>query len=160
MVVDLRHGRAYYLCRPGNNNRGRPDNYAGHPKTLYLREDAILASVGRFLSDRLFGQTSAASSRASWPVRKTGRRSAEQTNSSGFAEHLISWRRNRALCWSKPQTVNRTIRSRRHSAAGTTNSNESALSWLPSSTHGARQKPPRPNGRRRRTSAFSTPCPA
>ena len=55
MVGDPRHGRAYYLCRPSNTNRGRPDKYAGHPKTLYLREDAILASVGRFLSDRLFG---------------------------------------------------------------------------------------------------------
>ncbi|GLY38815.1 putative recombinase [Amycolatopsis sp. NBRC 101858] len=55
MVGDPRHGRAYYLCRPSNNNRGRPDKYAGHPKTLYLREDAILDAVAAFFADRVFG---------------------------------------------------------------------------------------------------------
>jgi site-specific DNA recombinase len=32
-----RHNRAYYMCWPRNNNRGRPDKYAGHPKAVYIR---------------------------------------------------------------------------------------------------------------------------
>lgn len=55
MVGEVRRERAYYLCRPSNNNRGRPDNYLGHPKTLYLREDALLDAVAAFLADRVFG---------------------------------------------------------------------------------------------------------
>ncbi len=55
MVGEIRHGRPYYLCRPSNNNRGRPDNYLGHPKTLYLREDALLDAVTAFFADRVFG---------------------------------------------------------------------------------------------------------
>ncbi|WP_236793284.1 recombinase family protein [Amycolatopsis sp. GM8] len=50
-----RHNAAYYLCWPRNNNRGRPDKHAGHPKTVYLREDALLDAVSRFFADRVFG---------------------------------------------------------------------------------------------------------
>lgn len=39
-----------YLCPRSNNNRGRPDNYLGHPKTLYLREDALLEAVTAFFA--------------------------------------------------------------------------------------------------------------
>jgi len=46
---------AYYMCWPRNNNRGRPDKYDGHPKAVYLRERAILAAVGAFYTDRVFG---------------------------------------------------------------------------------------------------------
>jgi site-specific DNA recombinase len=55
MVGEVRHERAYHLCRPSNNNRGRPDNYLGHPKTLYLCEDALLDAAAAFLADRVFG---------------------------------------------------------------------------------------------------------
>ena len=34
----------------GANNRGRPDAYAGHPKSVYLREDALLEAVSALLS--------------------------------------------------------------------------------------------------------------
>jgi site-specific DNA recombinase len=50
-----RDGITYYSCQPQANNRGRPDTYAGHPRTVYLREDAILGAVSAFLSDRVFG---------------------------------------------------------------------------------------------------------
>jgi site-specific DNA recombinase len=50
-----RQTRAYYLCWPRNNNRGRPDKYTGHPKAVYVREDAILDAVARFFADRVFG---------------------------------------------------------------------------------------------------------
>lgn len=44
-----------YLCWPRNNNRGRPDRYEGHPKTVYLREDHVLDAVSRFFPGRVFG---------------------------------------------------------------------------------------------------------
>ncbi|GAB2954170.1 hypothetical protein GCM10023080_011220 [Streptomyces pseudoechinosporeus] len=50
-----RDGITYYSCQPQANNRGRPDAYAGHPKTVYLREDAILEAISAFLSNRVFG---------------------------------------------------------------------------------------------------------
>lgn len=50
-----RHGRTYYRCHPENNNRGRPDKYAGHLATIYMREDLIMAEVNRFFSERVFG---------------------------------------------------------------------------------------------------------
>ena len=55
MFGNHRHNQAYYLCYPRANNRGRPDAYDGHPKTVYLREDALLDAVSRFFTDRVFG---------------------------------------------------------------------------------------------------------
>ncbi|WP_340687819.1 recombinase family protein [Amycolatopsis coloradensis] len=57
MFGDPRHGRAYYLCRPNNNNnnRGRPDRFADHEKVLYLREDSVLDAVAKLFADRVFG---------------------------------------------------------------------------------------------------------
>ncbi len=55
MIGVPRHGRSYYLCRPSNTNRGRPDKYLGHEKALYFREDAVLDAVSRFFADRVFG---------------------------------------------------------------------------------------------------------
>ncbi|MFJ8912997.1 zinc ribbon domain-containing protein [Amycolatopsis sp. NPDC102389] len=49
MVGESRHGRPYYLCRPSNNNRGRSDRFIEHEKALYLREDALLEAVAKFL---------------------------------------------------------------------------------------------------------------
>lgn len=56
MVGNQRHGAAYYLCNPRNNNRGRPDKFDGHEKALYIREDAIMDVVSRFFADRVFGE--------------------------------------------------------------------------------------------------------
>jgi DNA invertase Pin-like site-specific DNA recombinase len=55
MFGNHRHNAAYYMCWPRNNNRGRPDKYAGHPKATYIREDAVLDAVARFFADRVFG---------------------------------------------------------------------------------------------------------
>jgi site-specific DNA recombinase len=55
MFGNHRRGHTYYTCWPPNNNRGRPDTYAGHPKTVYLREDALLDAVSRFFAERVFG---------------------------------------------------------------------------------------------------------
>lgn len=50
-----RHNITYYHCWPRSNNRGRPDKHAGHPKAVYLREDAVLEAITRFFADRVFG---------------------------------------------------------------------------------------------------------
>ncbi|GLZ43803.1 hypothetical protein Acsp05_74270 [Actinokineospora sp. NBRC 105648] len=55
MNGNVRHQSAYYMCWPKNNNRGRPDKYAGHPKAVYLWEDAVLDAVSRFFADRVLG---------------------------------------------------------------------------------------------------------
>jgi hypothetical protein len=54
------NGYAYYRCYPAGNNRGRPDKHAGHPKTIYLREDALLDAITEFYTERLFGPDRAA----------------------------------------------------------------------------------------------------
>ncbi|HEX5116645.1 MAG TPA: recombinase family protein [Pseudonocardiaceae bacterium] len=56
MCGNPRHDTAYYMCAPRNNNRGRPDKYAGHEKSLYIREDAIMDAVSRFFAYRVFGK--------------------------------------------------------------------------------------------------------
>lgn len=56
MIGNPRHGRTYYRCHPENNNRGRPDKYEGHPATIYMREDLIIAAVDEFFSTRVFGE--------------------------------------------------------------------------------------------------------
>ncbi|WP_083896234.1 recombinase family protein [Nocardia jiangxiensis] len=50
-----RHNITYYQCWPRPNNRGRPDQCAGHHKAVYLREDAILEAITRFFADRVLG---------------------------------------------------------------------------------------------------------
>lgn len=47
-------GYTYYRCWPTNNNRGRPDKHAGHPRTVYIREEAISAVVEQAFSQFLF----------------------------------------------------------------------------------------------------------
>jgi site-specific DNA recombinase len=48
-------GLTYYACQPRANNQGRPEVYAGHPKSVRIREDAVLEAVGAFYGDRVFG---------------------------------------------------------------------------------------------------------
>jgi site-specific DNA recombinase len=47
-------GYTYYRCWPTNNNRGRPDKHADHPRTVYVREEAITAVVEQAFSEFLF----------------------------------------------------------------------------------------------------------
>jgi hypothetical protein len=55
MSGNHRGSRTYYVCWPRSNNRGRPDTYHGHPKTVYLRERPILEAISQFFGDRVFG---------------------------------------------------------------------------------------------------------
>ncbi|SDN05036.1 recombinase family protein [Allokutzneria albata] len=55
MCGNHRHNTTYYMCNPRNNNRGRPDKYAHHPKTVYLREDTLLDALSTALTHWVFG---------------------------------------------------------------------------------------------------------
>lgn len=55
MIGTVRPSGIYYRCHPATNNRGRPDKHAGHPATIYIREDLIATVVERFFSERVFG---------------------------------------------------------------------------------------------------------
>ncbi|NGO10185.1 hypothetical protein G5C60_21990 [Streptomyces sp. HC44] len=48
-----RKGITSYCCQPEANNRGRPDAYAGHPKTAYIREDLLLDALAAFYTDHV-----------------------------------------------------------------------------------------------------------
>ncbi|MEV0225220.1 hypothetical protein [Streptomyces sp. NPDC050704] len=45
MFGKRRKGITNDCCQPRANNRGRPDTYAGHPKTTYIREDLLLDAL-------------------------------------------------------------------------------------------------------------------
>lgn len=45
----------YYQCWLKGNNRGRPELYESHPKTVLVRETGILEAVSAFYADRVFG---------------------------------------------------------------------------------------------------------
>ncbi len=49
-----KQGYTYYRCWPTNNNRGRPDKHAEHPRTVYIREEMIITAVERAYSEFLF----------------------------------------------------------------------------------------------------------
>jgi len=55
MFGRTRKSNTYYACQPKANNRGRPDNYAGHPRSIDIREDAVLDAVAGVLARRVFG---------------------------------------------------------------------------------------------------------
>jgi hypothetical protein len=55
MFGKTRHGRAYYSCYPANNNADQLARYGDHPKSIYVREDALLDGVGTVLAGRVFG---------------------------------------------------------------------------------------------------------
>jgi len=55
MFGKTRRGHAYYSCYPANNNADQLARYGDHPKSVYVREDALLGGVGAFLAERVFG---------------------------------------------------------------------------------------------------------
>ncbi|MBX7553628.1 recombinase family protein [Streptomyces sp. tea 10] len=48
-----RQGITYYCCQPQANNRGCPDAYAGHPKTVHVREDILIQALAVFYTDQV-----------------------------------------------------------------------------------------------------------
>ena len=82
MTGGQRPNAVYYRCAPAGNNRGRPDNHAGHGGVAYIREDAILDAVSAFYGDRVFGpqrRDLLAADLATVDDRETRQREAERT---------------------------------------------------------------------------------
>jgi site-specific DNA recombinase len=132
MIGNPRHGVTYYRCHPANNNRGRPDKYAGHPATIYMREDLIMAEVSRFFADRVFGshrrqlflaELNTADDDAGW----SGRPSVSGCSASSPTRFA-----SRTTCCAKLRMPTRTIRSRMGCADATT-------IWTPNDTRSWRR---------------------
>ncbi|SEE21938.1 Recombinase [Streptomyces sp. 2224.1] len=55
MFGKTRHQIPYYACQPDpNEHRGLPW-FPDHPKSLWIREEVLIASVSRFFATRIFG---------------------------------------------------------------------------------------------------------
>jgi DNA invertase Pin-like site-specific DNA recombinase len=51
-----RGGHSYFNCYPALNNGDRLDRYPdGHPKAIYVREDALIAALDHVIATRVFG---------------------------------------------------------------------------------------------------------
>jgi site-specific DNA recombinase len=46
----------YYTCQPQLDRVGNPQDYADHPRSVYVREDRLLDCVQTFFAQRVFGQ--------------------------------------------------------------------------------------------------------
>ncbi len=55
MWGNTRRGLTYYQCWPRGSNRGREDRYADHHPRSYLNEPALLDTLSRFYTERVFG---------------------------------------------------------------------------------------------------------
>jgi hypothetical protein len=69
-MVGHRHklGHVHYRCWPTNNNRGRPDKHADHPRTVHVREEAITTAVEDASASSWHGRTNALDYSAVWPI--------------------------------------------------------------------------------------------
>jgi hypothetical protein len=56
MFGKTKKGHAYYSCQPGLNLGSAADRCCpDHPSTVWVREDAVLAGIAQFFSQRIFG---------------------------------------------------------------------------------------------------------
>ncbi len=62
MVGNPNHGRLYYRCKASRDFVRQHD--VAHPPVLYLREEAIIEPIDRFLRQELSGDTLAANLRS------------------------------------------------------------------------------------------------
>jgi hypothetical protein len=56
MFGKSRKGLAYYCCSPQLDRVGNPQDYADHPRTVYVREDRLLDCVQTFFAQRVLGR--------------------------------------------------------------------------------------------------------
>ncbi len=55
MFGKTRKGYGYYTCQPKLDLVGKPEEYADHPRAVYVREDKLLDCVETFFNERVFG---------------------------------------------------------------------------------------------------------
>lgn len=157
MAGNYRHSAAYYMCNPRNNNRGRPDKYAGHQKALYIREDAIMAAVSRFYADRVLGQDRRAILDADLSTLDDRAERDREAERERLQRQLADVARTRS-CDRRRRAI-RTTRSREPYAARTTSWTLNEPRRSPPSRHSI--SPPTPDlpGHRPPTWPCWTPCP-
>ena len=56
MFGKSRKGLAYYSCQPQLDRVGNPQDYADHPRSVYVREDRLLDCVQTFFAQRVLGR--------------------------------------------------------------------------------------------------------
>ncbi len=56
MFGKTRRELAYYTCQPQLDRVGNPQDYADHPRSVYVREDRLLDCVQTFFAQRVLGQ--------------------------------------------------------------------------------------------------------
>lgn len=56
MFGKTRKQHAYYSCQPQLDRVGNPQDYANHPRAVYVREDRLLDCVHTFFTQRVLGQ--------------------------------------------------------------------------------------------------------
>ena len=60
MFGKTRKQHTYYACQPSLNHAGKvAERFPGHPASIWVREDALLAGVAEFFATRLLGPTRA-----------------------------------------------------------------------------------------------------
>ncbi|WP_158853155.1 recombinase family protein [Saccharothrix deserti] len=55
MFGKTRRDNAYYTCQPQLDRVGNPQDYADHPRSVYVREDRLLDAVQTFFTQRVLG---------------------------------------------------------------------------------------------------------
>lgn len=55
MFGKTRKGNGYYTCQPKLDLVGKPEEYADHPRSVYVREDALLECLEKFFNERVLG---------------------------------------------------------------------------------------------------------
>jgi hypothetical protein len=83
MFGKTRHNNAYYTCQPQLDRVGNPQEYADHPRAIYVREDRVLECVQKFFAQRVLGPdravwTTPGSLEAASPVKDDQRGSTEE----------------------------------------------------------------------------------
>jgi len=56
MFGKTRQQYTYYTCQLQLDRVGDPESYAGHPRSVYVREDALLELVQTFFNERVLGR--------------------------------------------------------------------------------------------------------
>ncbi|MGW0252170.1 recombinase family protein [Nocardia goodfellowii] len=55
MFGKTRKHYGYYTCQPKLDLVGKPEEYTDHPRSVYVREDALLECLEKFFNERVFG---------------------------------------------------------------------------------------------------------
>lgn len=149
----------YYLCWPKANNRGRPDKHTGHPATVYLGEHHLLAAIGDFYAQRVFGPDRRAMLSADLATVDDRQARARDAERDRHQRALANSTAASRTCSAKRKTPDPTTRSAPRYAPATTSSTssgtKSSTRWPTSTSRNTTSRdPPSPA-----TPGYSMRCP-